>query len=136
MLLRFSPYEHQCTNGYPLKNLMSFLLIVDSVIYGFQQMDAHSLAIELSPALLWRKSKLSPPQSPKRNSEPKQAVHAMSLQRFSGTKSQGVTHEKGSPPLKQSNISVRVTVQGDADDNWQDLQGDFCFTFEFCDAEP
>jgi hypothetical protein len=60
----------------------------------------------------------------------------MSLQRFSGTKSQGVTHEKGSPPLKQSNISVRVTVQGDADDNWQDLQGDFYFTFELSDAEP
>jgi len=99
-------------------------------------MDAHSLAIELSSALLWRKSKLSPQQSPKRDSEPKQAVHAMSLRRFSGTKSQGVPCEKGSPPLKQSNISVRVTVQGDADDTWQDLQGDFCFTLEFSDAEP
>jgi hypothetical protein len=29
-----------------------------------------------------------------------------------------------------------VTVQGDADDTWQDLQGDFCFTLEFSDAEP
>ncbi|KAH9568595.1 hypothetical protein CY35_03G085600 [Sphagnum magellanicum] len=98
------------------------LLLRISQKSALNKMDAHSLAIELSPALLWRKSKLSPPQSPKRDSEPKQAVHAMSLRRFSGTTSQGVTHEKGSPPLKQSNISVHVTVQGDADDNWQDLQ--------------
>ncbi|CAK9221721.1 unnamed protein product [Sphagnum troendelagicum] len=110
------------TANYSTIECICALLLRISQKSALNKMDAHSLAIELSPALLWRKSKLSPQQSPKRDSEPKQAVHAMSLRRFSGTKSQGVTCEKGSPPLKQSNISVHVTVQGDADDNWQDLQ--------------
>jgi hypothetical protein len=92
-------------------------------------MDAHSLAIELSPALLWRKSKVSPLESPRKESEPKQTVPAMSLRRFSGTKSHGakdVMQEKELPPLEQSKISVQVTVPGDdTDDNWRGLQGDF-----------
>ncbi len=72
---------------------------------------------------------MSPLESPKKESEPKQTVPAMSLRRFSGTKSHGakdVMQEKESPPLEQSKISVQVTVPGDdTDDNWRGLQGDF-----------
>jgi hypothetical protein len=123
----------QCLTNLPAANYytiecLSALLLRISQKSALNKMDAHSLAIELSPALLWRKSKVSPLESPKKESEPKQTVPAMSLRRFSGTKSHGakdVMQEKESPPLEQSKISVQVTVPGDdTDDNWRGLQGD------------
>ncbi|CAM6040602.1 unnamed protein product [Sphagnum compactum] len=112
----------QCLTNLPAANYytiecLSALLLRISQKSALNKMDAHSLAIELSPALLWRKSKVSPLESPKKESEPKQTVPAMSLRRFSGdmllngdTEDEKSTDMSAQIPLDDEPVSVNFAV--------------------------
>lgn len=97
----------------------------NKVLFMVTQMDAHSLAIELSPFLLWRRSKVAPSEL-QTGHEAKPTAGARSLRRFSSVKAfrkgGDDTGAKGSA-LKPSSVSVRVDAQGDSNKEWSTLQG-------------
>lgn len=96
-------------------------------------MDSHSLAIELSSSLLWRRSKGSPLELFKGEAEDKPTIATRSLRRFSsakfGRKGGDALEDKSLQPLKPTSVSVRVNVQGDDADEWSTLQGTFWTLF-------